>query len=200
MLYSSEVRRVRKVEWLTVVALAITVAGGCGDSKAEGSGGATSTTTGATTSTNTGSCGTGSATAIADCVEQSRYEADLKFVAAPRPPGSAHHQAVRDLCAARFAEYGFTVEQHDYGTGSNVIGVLPGASDERVIVSAHYDSTDGSCPGADDNATGVAGVLETARVMATASLDRTLVVACWDEEEDGLIGSDAYAARAKQSG
>ncbi len=190
-----------------ILALATPLFLGCGDDQAKGSGGAggstssTSTTdSGTTTGTNTGSCGTGTATAIADCVEQSRYEEDLKFIAAPRPPGSAHHTAVRELCAKRFAEHGFTVEEHDYGSGVNVIGVLPGASDERVIVSAHYDSTDASCPGADDNATGVAGVLESARVMAAASLDKTLVVACWDEEEDGLVGSDAYAGRAKQQG
>ena len=64
-----------------------------------------------------------------------------------------------------------------------------------MLVSAHYDGVP-DCPDADDNASGVAGILETARVLATGSYRRTLVVACWDEEEDGLIGSDAYAARA----
>lgn len=144
-------------------------------------------------------CGSDSPLALARCVEESRYEEDLRFIAAERPPGSPHHQAVQDLCADRFAEYGFTVERHMYGTGTNVIGVLAGASAQQVLVSAHYDHIPG-CAGADDNATGVAAVLETARVLSTASFERTLVVACWDEEEDGLIGADAYAERAAANG
>lgn len=140
-------------------------------------------------------CGATSSLALATCVEQSRYEEDLAFVAAERDPGSAHHLAVQNLCADRFAELGYEVERHNYGTGVNVIGVLPGASEERVVISAHYDHIEG-CVGADDNATGVAGLLETARVLSTGSFDRTLVVACWDEEELGLVGADAYAQRA----
>ncbi|TNF26352.1 MAG: M20/M25/M40 family metallo-hydrolase [Deltaproteobacteria bacterium] len=129
-------------------------------------------------------------------VEQSRYEADLAFIAAPRPPGSAHWQAVQDLCADRFAALGYTVERHDYGSGVNVIGTLTGTSApaERVVLSAHYDHVTG-CAGADDNGSGVAGLLEAARVLA-APHPRTLVVACWDEEERGLVGSGAWAARA----
>lgn len=51
-----------------------------------------------------------------------------------------------------------------------------------VIVAAHYDTVD-FCPGADDNGSGVAGALETARVLVAEPHARTLVVACWDEEE-----------------
>ena len=70
---------------------------------------------------------------------------------------------------------------------------------ERVVVSAHYDSVPNSA-GADDNGTGVAGVLEAARVLSKESHARTLVVACWDEEERGLIGSTAYVKRAQAAG
>lgn len=135
------------------------------------------------------------------CVDQARLEADVTFVAAPRPPKSAHWQAVQDLCATRFEQYGFEVERHQYSTGVNVIGKRSGLDkpDEHVVVSAHYDHI-ANCPGADDNATGVAAVLETARVLENAKLARTLVLACWDEEEDGLIGAKAYAARAKSQG
>lgn len=146
-------------------------------------------------------CGNDGAEAAMACVEQSRYEADLAVLAEPRPPGTAHHAAVRELCATRFGELGFEVELHDYGTGVNVIGTRAGtaAPDERVLLSAHYDSV-ADCPGADDNATGVAGLFEAARVLVTAEHERTLVVACWDEEERGLIGSRAYAARAEMTG
>lgn len=167
-----------------------------------GSGGA------GTTSSTTGSggaapvpCGSDSGAALAACVEEDRYANDLATVALPRPPGSQAWQDVRDLCASRFAALGYQVELHQYATGVNVIGTLPGAdlAAEQVIVSAHYDSVP-NCPGADDNGSGVAGVLEAARVLAKGEYRRTLVVACWDEEEDGLVGSRAYAQRAKSDG
>jgi Zn-dependent M28 family amino/carboxypeptidase len=119
----------------------------------------------------------------------------------PRPADSPHWQAVQDLCASRLESYGFTVERHVYETGVNVIGVRMGiAQPERhVFIGAHYDSVE-SCAGADDNASGLAGVLEAARVLSQVPTPRTLVVACWDEEEAGLIGSRAYAARAAEQG
>jgi hypothetical protein len=146
-------------------------------------------------------CGTSSARALAACVERDRYVADLELVAQARPAGSPHHRVVQDLCASRLEGLGFEVVLDDYGTGVNVIGVLAGTTRalEHVLVSAHYDSV-GECPGADDNGSGVAGALETARVLAQAAFERTLVVAFWDEEEDGLIGSIAYATRADSSG
>lgn len=143
------------------------------------------------------SCDATSAMGLTDCVEPARYQADLEQVAQVRVPASAAWQEVQDLCASRLMELGFAVERHDYGTGINVIGVKPGVggTDERILVGAHYDHIPG-CAGADDNATGVAGTLEVARVLAMAAYPKTLVVACWDEEERGLIGSDAYATRA----
>ncbi len=136
-----------------------------------------------------------------DCVEQTRLEADLAFVAKDRPPGSTHWQAVQDLCKTRFEEAGMTVELHAYATGVNVIGVKTGADapSKQVVVSAHYDHIPG-CAGADDNATGVVGVLEMARLAKAATFSNTLVLACWDEEERGLIGARAYAQRAKSRG
>ena len=146
------------------------------------------------------SCGSSSET-LSACVDKERLRADVEFVAKPRVPGSAHWQAVQDLCAERFAAYGFDVERHRYSTGVNVIGTRRGADkpDEQVIISAHYDHI-ADCPGADDNATGVAAVLETARVLKGIKLERTLLLACWDEEERGLIGALAYAARARERG
>ena len=135
--------------------------------------------------------------AMTGCIDRDNYVTDLKFIAAPRPPGDAHWQAVQDLCFERFTAYGYEVELHQYGTGVNVIGTKLGAvsPSEVIVVAAHYDHIP-SCAGADDNATGVAGVLEVARVLAQASLERTVVVACWDQEELGLIGSRSWVLRA----
>ncbi len=129
------------------------------------------------------------------CVDVDRYVADLEFVAAPRTPGSPHWLAVQARCADALEAAGLVVELQDYGSGTNVVGVLPGSgalADEVVLLGAHYDHISG-CDGADDNASGVAGALEVARVLGGAPLRRTLVVACWDEEELGLYGSQAYA-------
>ncbi len=72
---------------------------------------------------------------------------------------------------------------------------LPG---EKVVVCAHYDSRnwqDPYCaPGADDNASGCAGVLEIARVFAVAAFERSIEYILFDGEEIGLIGSRYYVA------
>lgn len=143
-------------------------------------------------------CGTDSPEALMACAERARYVTDLTFIADVRPPGSPHWQEVQDLCATRLTDLGYTVERQMYATGVNVIGVKRGTTtpDEQVLISAHYDHIAG-CPGADDNGSGMAGLLEEARVLAMRPHARTLVVACWDEEERGLIGSAAYAQRAR---
>lgn len=142
-------------------------------------------------------CSASTSTGLTDCVEPARYQTDLESVAKVRVPTTAAWQEVQDLCSDRLTELGYTVELHDYGTGVNVIGVKLGTTepDQRILVGAHYDHIAG-CVGADDNATGVAATLEMARVLSLASYPKTLVVACWDEEERGLIGSNAYATRA----
>ena len=65
-----------------------------------------------------------------------------------------------------------------------------------LLVSAHYDTVTGS-PGADDNASGVAALLECACVLATVRLKRTIEFVAFDMEEaqpegEGLVGSSAF--------
>ncbi|NNG17741.1 MAG: M20/M25/M40 family metallo-hydrolase [Gemmatimonadales bacterium] len=80
---------------------------------------------------------------------------------------------------------------------------LPGTSkrEEIVIVGAHYDSVRG-CPGANDNASGVAALLELARVLQTQSFSRTVRLVAFVNEEPPFcftseMGSDRYAARSQ---
>jgi len=139
--------------------------------------------------------------ALADCVDADAYQSDLEFIADLRVPGSTHWQAVQDLCADRLTELGYDVELFEYGSGVNVLGSRPGSMPDapRILIGAHYDHIE-DCPGADDNATGVAGALEAARVLAQGSYARTLTIACWDEEERGLLGSTAFANAAADQG
>lgn len=144
-------------------------------------------------------CGATDAAGVRACVSKDRYVDDVTFIAGDtRVPGSPHAKATADRCASTLSAHGFTVERHAYGSGTNVVGTLPGttAAAEVVVAGAHYDHLTG-CLGADDNATGVAGVLELARVLSGHTHARTLVVACWDEEERGEIGSRAWVKRAK---
>jgi hypothetical protein len=94
---------------------------------------------------------------------------------------------------------------------TNVIATLHGSQPESAariyLVSGHYDSRctdvlDAVCdaPGADDDASGVAAVLEMARVMATHEFDATIKFVAFAGEEQGLLGSDYFAAQAKLAG
>ena len=89
--------------------------------------------------------------------------------------------------------------------GTNVVAVIEGTdlADEYVMVGAHYDHVtscegfdpaDTICNGATDNATGTAAVLEIARSIARAPTWRSVIIALWDREEDGLLGARHYVA------
>ncbi len=78
----------------------------------------------------------------------------------------------------------------------NVIGEIPGTGphkDELVMLGAHFDSWQGGT-GATDNAAGSAVMMEAVRVLKAANLplDRTVRIALWGGEEEGLLGSRAY--------
>ena len=92
---------------------------------------------------------------------------------------------------------------------TNVVATLRGtqpASEKRLyVVSGHYDSmctspTDAECdaPGANDDASGTAAVLEMARVMARYEFDSTIIFMAVAGEEQGLVGSGYFAEQAKQ--
>lgn len=88
----------------------------------------------------------------------------------------------------------------------NVVAEKTGETypDDIFIICSHYDSTSPSrqtlAPGADDNASGTAAVLEAARVLAAFPLDFTVRFIAFSAEEWGLYGSRAYAAAARQAG
>jgi hypothetical protein len=93
---------------------------------------------------------------------------------------------------------------------TNVVATLKGTqaeSDRRMyVVSGHYDSmcnspTDAKCdaPGANDDASGTAAVLEMARVMARYKFDATIVFMTVPGEEQGLLGATYYAEQAKKN-
>jgi hypothetical protein len=91
---------------------------------------------------------------------------------------------------------------------SNVVATIPGTvtPSDVVLVGAHYDSfvspwpSAPFAPGADDNGSGTAAVLEMARVVAGQPFDFTIRFVAFGSEEDGLVGSRYHAQRARQNG
>jgi hypothetical protein len=97
-----------------------------------------------------------------------------------------------------------TFDQNFSGTGRNVYGVQVGSTypNKKYIICAHYDDMPSgtTAPGADDNASGTAAVIEAARIFTQYNSKYTIIYALWDEEEQGLIGSAYYALQAYNSG
>ncbi len=110
-----------------------------------------------------------------------------------------------DYIQQKLEYYGLEVFNQSFGSiGRNVYGVQTGTDypNQKYIICAHYDDMPSGtlAPGADDNASGTAAVLETARVLSQHSFPFTIIYALWDEEEQGLIGSAYYAANAASNG
>ncbi len=121
----------------------------------------------------------------------------------------ALHAASRYIRTS-FETMGYRVIAQEYRVGNkavhNLIAPLPGrgVSEDIVVVGAHYDSVWGS-PGANDNATGMAAVLEIARLVAAESAPtRTIHFVAFVNEEPPYfqtdqMGSRVYARRARQN-
>lgn len=147
-----------------------------------------------------------------DPTAQDRLLAHLHVLIGERHPvtSPAHLQRAEAYLADTFAQLGLQVSTHPFGamggTYHNVIAsLLPthrtrghgnGMPPAPLILAAHYDTVEGS-PGADDNASAVAVMLETARRLR--NVDRMREVHCigFCLEEEGFLGSLAYAAELK---
>ncbi|HTM10025.1 MAG TPA: M20/M25/M40 family metallo-hydrolase, partial [Verrucomicrobiae bacterium] len=135
-----------------------------------------------------------------------------------RPAGKELSELQKEIDAAlaprSFAISGVNVQisvnlVREKGRAKNVLGILPGKDpnlrEQAIVIGAHYDHLGrggehslapdqfGAIhPGADDNASGVAGVIGLARAFARAGSGRTLVFAAFSGEEIGLLGSAHY--------
>jgi len=129
----------------------------------------------------------------------------LQELVSDRDPylASGGHRLVEHYIQSTLAAWGpvtshaFEVQGREH---RNWILQLPGAAPATpappLIIGAHYDAVPGT-PGADDNASGVAVMLELARHFATHPLPRPSWLIAFDMEEYGLLGSKAYAEQLK---
>lgn len=127
--------------------------------------------------------------------------------------GPRNHWSMRSYRAAAayiersLAAAGYSVDKHTYAAhlgGENLAVELPGSSTDVVVIGAHYDSVYDS-PGADDNASGVAGLLALARRFAEWQPAQTLRFVAFANEEPPhfqmpSMGSLAYARRCHERG
>jgi hypothetical protein len=114
---------------------------------------------------------------------------------------AAHRDAVRGWLVDRLGDDGIAAELDDYGTGANVIARLPGSDPGAgwILIGAHLDTVAGS-PGANDDGSGVVTVLAIARLVRDTCRRRGVIIAFFDQEEIGLLGSTGYADAAFQRG
>ncbi len=128
------------------------------------------------------------------------YLSDLLYTHAgdSRGPASPQHDAARANIRNTLASFGLQTAEEAFsyqgGAYFNVTALLPGKlrPAEYHVVGAHYDSVNNA--GADDDASGVAALLETARVASLHDFEASIVFVAFDREEAGLIGSKAWAA------
>lgn len=119
----------------------------------------------------------------------------------------AQFQAISGIDSVSTPSFNFSYNAQSY-SAENVLARMPGSRqpDEWVIVGGHYDSRNTSntstvnTPGAEDNASGCAGVVELARVLSRFRPERSVLFLCYAGEEQGLYGSVAHAQSLQTSG
>ena len=116
---------------------------------------------------------------------------------------TSEFSAAADWIKSKLEDLGFAVSKHTIsvgnGTSFNVVADKQGSGTNRrlVIVTAHLDSVNtiggvtAVAPGADDNGSGAAGVLEIGRILAHNPLEHDLRLILFGGEEQGLLGSIA---------
>jgi len=149
---------------------------------------------------------------LVDEVDQARWFADLETLASYNrySYGDGIFDAENWIVQQLTAMPGMTVTTPGFSMGGrqvhNVVGTLVGIArpDEWYIVGAHYDSTSESpqtaAPGAEDNASGCAGVLEMARIFSANPPHASVLFICYVGEEQGLLGSIDHASDLVSTG
>ncbi|MCH7678102.1 M28 family peptidase [candidate division KSB1 bacterium] len=128
----------------------------------------------------------------------------LSVTIGPRPMGSANEQAALLWAKNKFAGFGadsayvmkFTKTKTRAGmvnTNSGTsVGIFRGETDSTIVIGGHIDSSGPEIPGANDNASGTACVIELARIWSQASKHYTFVFAAFGAEENGLLAAKHF--------
>ncbi len=136
---------------------------------------------------------------LVDQVDSNRLLNTLQYLDGPRHwiTGNDHVLDIQDSLVTYFNELNLETAVYTFPKGNyeakNIVGSMTGISDNDsiYIVDAHYDSVSNS-PGIDDNASGVAGFMEAARILSQYEFHKTIRFIGFDLEETGLEGSINY--------
>ena len=136
-------------------------------------------------------------------VDPQQLRRTLEVIVGERNPfsGQRHLTAVESFIEKELGNYGLKVES-DYFSyrGKKFRNIIGRQSAQRVgsliILGAHFDSVQGT-PGADDNASGVAVLLEAARLMARARVGSQVLFCAFNLEELNMIGSGYFAKKLR---
>lgn len=103
---------------------------------------------------------------------------------------------IRNYLVNQLQDFGFSPHLSSFETGVNIWARKSGTDPDTgsILIAAHYDTVQNS-PGADDNGTGLAVVLEIARLLANTQTPLTLEIAFFDQEENGLQGSFTFTSQ-----
>ncbi|MDJ0616612.1 MAG: M20/M25/M40 family metallo-hydrolase [Calothrix sp. MO_192.B10] len=102
----------------------------------------------------------------------------------------------RTYITKELQKIGWQPKLQNFDRGINIFAERTGSNKDAgaILLGAHYDTVAQS-PGSDDNATGIAVILEIARLLGSQTTPRTLQLAFFDKEESGLWGSKAFVAK-----
>jgi Peptidase family M28 len=146
---------------------------------------------------------------IVEIISRDNIYATLEeLTSLPARTAYAGQQAALEMLEARLESYDVDYDLHTYDwqdhTWSNIEITIPGEdlADEIILAGGHYDSTSffGAAPGADDNGSGTAAIVEIARHLSKCNFRRTIKLVLFSNEEKGLIGSEYYARDAVNNG
>jgi len=136
-------------------------------------------------------------------VDPQQLRRNLQAIVGERSPfsGQRHLAEVESFIEKELASYGLAVESDTFSyRGKNFRNIVGRLSAQRgaslIILGAHFDSVEGT-PGADDNASGLAVLLEAARLLSRARLRSELLFCAFNLEELNMIGSTYFAKKLK---
>jgi hypothetical protein len=132
------------------------------------------------------------------------YIKHLSVTIGPRPMGSQNEDIALNWLKEKFDEfepdtsfimkfYEVKSEKSSVNTNSgNAVAIFEGETDTTIVIGGHFDSSGREIPGANDNASGTASVIELARIWSQRPRHYTMVFAAFGGEERGLVGSKHF--------
>jgi hypothetical protein len=138
---------------------------------------------------------------LADQVSIKRLKDDVQFIGMVRsyktPEGVANLNRLKDTLETRWKCAGLQTCRQEFDwfgyKAHNMVGRKPGLTSEAttILVGGHFDSVKDS-PGADDNGTGMATIMEVSRILSKYHLENSVKFLGFELEEEGLVGSQIY--------